>query len=128
MKPETADFLDKAREDLADGRKIAAIPLPKVAARCAYFAAFHAAEALIYELSGKIAKTHSGVRSEFSRLYRKLPGTEDWLPRFLGEAYVYKEISDYGSGKRAAASDAEAREAVETAKRFVDRITALLAS
>jgi uncharacterized protein (UPF0332 family) len=82
MKPETADFLDKAREDLADGRKIAAIPLPKVAARCAYFAAFHAAESLIYELSGKIAKTHSGVRSEFSRLYRKLPGAEDWLPGF----------------------------------------------
>ena len=64
----------------------------------------------------------------FLGFYRKLPGTEDWLPRFLGEAYVYKEISDYGSGKRAAASEAEAREAVETAKRFVDRVAALLAS
>ena len=126
MKPETEDFLEKAREDLADARKIAAIPLPKVAARSAYFAAFHAAEAFIYELTGKIVKTHSGVRSEFSRLRKDFPGAEEWLSKFLAEAYVYKEISDYPSGKRVSASAAEANEAIETAARFVDRIVELL--
>jgi len=43
VKAEAADFLEKAREDLSDAHKIAAIGLAKVAARCAYYAAFHAA-------------------------------------------------------------------------------------
>jgi hypothetical protein len=33
MKAETADYLVKARATLADARKIAALPLPHVAAR-----------------------------------------------------------------------------------------------
>jgi uncharacterized protein (UPF0332 family) len=126
LKPETEEFLERARDDLADAKKIAAIPLPKVAARSAYFAAFHAAEAFIYELTGKVVKTHSGVRSEFSRLRKGFPGAEKWLSKFLGEAYIYKEISDYPSGKRVAASQVEADEAIETAARFVDRIVELL--
>ena len=68
MKPETGKFLDKARGDLADAKKIVAIELANVAARSAYYAAFHAAEAFIFERTGKVAKTHSGVRSEFARL------------------------------------------------------------
>jgi uncharacterized protein (UPF0332 family) len=47
--PEAQAYLDKAREDLDDARKIMAINLAKAAARSAYYAAFHAAEALIVE-------------------------------------------------------------------------------
>ena len=126
MKPETEDFLERAREDLADARKIAALPLPKIAARSAYFVAFHAAEAFIYELTGKVVKTHNGVRSEFSRLRKDLPGAETWLSKFLAEAYVFKEMSDYPSGKRLVTTADEANEAIETAARFVDRIVELL--
>lgn len=68
-----AQFLEKARSDLNDGHKIASIGLAHVAARCAYYAAFHAAEALIMERTGKIAKTHSGVRAEFARLLKGTP-------------------------------------------------------
>lgn len=39
MKPETQKFLDKARNDLADAKKIAAIEPANVAARSAYCAA-----------------------------------------------------------------------------------------
>ena len=46
MKAETADYLSKARATLADAQQIAAAPLPHVAAREAYLAVFHAAEAL----------------------------------------------------------------------------------
>ena len=46
MTPEASDYLRKAREDLGDARKIAAINLARAAARLAYYAAFHAAEAL----------------------------------------------------------------------------------
>lgn len=45
MKAETADYLTKARTTLADAQTIAALPLPHVAAREAYLAVFHAAEA-----------------------------------------------------------------------------------
>ena len=40
MKAETADYLAKARTTLADARKIAALPLPHVAARAAEIAQF----------------------------------------------------------------------------------------
>jgi uncharacterized protein (UPF0332 family) len=43
MKAETADYLAKARAVLAGARRIAALPLPHVAAREAYLAVFHAA-------------------------------------------------------------------------------------
>lgn len=41
MTPEAADYLEKAQGDLADARKVAGIGLATVAARLAYFAAFH---------------------------------------------------------------------------------------
>jgi hypothetical protein len=44
----------------------------RLAAREAYFAAFHAAEAYIFEHTGKVASTPRGVRSEFARLARLL--------------------------------------------------------
>jgi uncharacterized protein (UPF0332 family) len=73
--PEAEDYLDKAREDFDDARKIIEIPLPKVAARTAYYAAFRAAEAFIIVRTGKVAKTHSGVRAEFARLLHHAPKT-----------------------------------------------------
>jgi uncharacterized protein (UPF0332 family) len=57
MKAETADYLAKARITLADAQQIAALPLPHVAAREAYCAAFHAAETYIFEHTGKVAIT-----------------------------------------------------------------------
>jgi uncharacterized protein (UPF0332 family) len=85
--PEAADYLSKARDDLNDARKIAAIGLAKVAARAAYYSAFHAAEAFIVERTGKIAKTHSGVRSEFARLARGMPEIDKAFSIFLAKAY-----------------------------------------
>jgi uncharacterized protein (UPF0332 family) len=65
MKAESADYLAKAHATLAGAEQIAALPLPHVAAREAYYAAYHAAEAYIFEQTGKAATTHRGVRSEF---------------------------------------------------------------
>ncbi|MGP0060079.1 MAG: HEPN domain-containing protein [Beijerinckiaceae bacterium] len=127
MKPETKDYLDRAREDLDDARKIiAAVPLPRISARSAYYAAFHAAEAFIIEHTGKVAKTHSGVRTEFSRLLKDTPNIEKELLKFLGQAYVYKEVGDYAVGQRTAVSYEEAVKAINDAARFVELVTALL--
>ena len=128
MTPEAADYLEKARNDLADARKIASLPLAKVAARSAYYAAFHAAEAFIIERTGKVAKTHSGVRAEFARLLKEVPGSERALLTFLAQAYKYKEISDYGVGPGAVVTEDEAKDAIGNATRFIDRVTALLAA
>jgi uncharacterized protein (UPF0332 family) len=68
---------------LADAEQIAALPLPHVAAREAYHAAFHAAEAYIFEHTGKVATTHKGVRIEFARLARREPRIDRKLTRFL---------------------------------------------
>lgn len=127
MKAEAADYLDKAREDLDDARKIAAIGLAKVAARCAYYAVFHAAEALIVERAGKIVKTHSGVRAEFARLAKETPEIDRSLPKFLAKAYIYKEISDYGARLGVDVAMADANDAIASATCFVDCIAALLA-
>lgn len=126
MKAEAADFLDKAREDLSDARKIASIGLAKVAARCAYYAAFHAAEAFIVESTGKSVKTHSGARAEFARLAKESGAIDKSLPKFLAKAYIYKEISDYGARPGAEVTPADAEDAIAAAARFIDRITALL--
>ena len=127
MTPEAADYLSKARDDLNDARKVAAIGLAKIAARAAYYAAFHAAEAFIVERTGKIAKTHSGLRSEFARLAREVPEIDRSFSVFLAQAYKYKEISDYGVGPGAVITMAEADDAVTNAARLIDCIATLLA-
>jgi uncharacterized protein (UPF0332 family) len=124
--PEAKDYLDKARENLDDARKIVAIHLTKVAARSAYYAAFHAAEALIIERTGKVAKTHSGVRTEFARLLKDTPGGERAMLTILAQGYKYKEIGDYGVGRGAVVTDEEANDAIKDAAGFLDRVTALL--
>ncbi len=127
MTPEAKDYLDKARADLGDARKIAGIHLAKVAARSAYYAALHAAEAFIIERAGRVAKTHSGVRTEFARLLKDALGAERALLTFLAQAYKYKEIGDYGIGRGAVVTDEEANDAIDGAARFIERVTALLA-
>jgi len=47
MRPEAAAYLEKARENLDEAKKIYGIGLASVAARSAYYAGFHTAEAFI---------------------------------------------------------------------------------
>jgi len=128
LTPEAADYLAKARGDLSDARKILSIGLATVAARSAYYAAFHAAQALINERTGKVAKSHSGVRSEFSRLAKETQTLDRTYSTFLAKAYGYKEIGDYRVGQGAIVSEGEAREAIEAAAHFIDGVAGLLAA
>jgi uncharacterized protein (UPF0332 family) len=127
MTPEAASYLAKAREDLNDARQIAGIGLAKVAARSAYYAAFHAAEAFIVEKTGRVAKTHSGVRSEFARLAKDDPHIGKTVTAFLAQAYKYKEIGDYGVGADATVTMSDAQAAITSAGEFLARLGALLA-
>jgi uncharacterized protein (UPF0332 family) len=121
VKPEAADYLGKARHCLAGAKTIVAAAVPDVAAREAYLAVFHAAEAYIFECTGKAAKTHRGVGSQFNRLAQHEPRVSRDLLTFVDEGYQFKAIADYGIGSAIDAISADdATSAIDTAERFID--------
>ena len=67
MTPEAERFLQNADDHLERGQTMLWNGLNYDAGRAAYLAAFHAAQAIIFERSGKMAKTHKGVNIEFLR-------------------------------------------------------------
>jgi hypothetical protein len=70
----------------------------------------------------------SRLRSEFARLVRTEPRIDREYLIFLAAAYEYKSISDYGVGPsvpQITARDADT--ALDTARRFIEGIAALLA-
>jgi uncharacterized protein (UPF0332 family) len=70
----------------------------RAAARSEYFAAFHAAEGYIVRESGRVVKSHSGVRGEIARLMKNAGVADKSLTTFLPQAYKFKEVGDYGIG------------------------------
>ena len=87
----------------------------------------HAAEAYLFEQTGKIVKTHRGVRSEFARLAKAEPRIDRELVTFLATAYQFKTLADYGIGAAAPPITAEeAASSIDMAGRFIDLIAELL--
>jgi uncharacterized protein (UPF0332 family) len=72
-------------------------------------------------------KTHRGVQSEFHRLTQNEPSIEAELRAFLSRAYTFKTIADYDLGSSITTTEADARLAIETAARFVERLRAIIA-
>jgi uncharacterized protein (UPF0332 family) len=119
-------YLGKARNALKEARAVAKIELSEAAGRAAYHCAFHAASAYIFDRTGKIAKTHRGVRSEFSRLAKDDPLIEPELSAFLARAYELKSVADYGVGSEVGVTMAEAADAITNAEHFLDRVASVL--
>jgi uncharacterized protein (UPF0332 family) len=126
VRPEARRYLDKARLSLAHARAILAIDLGEDTGRAAYLSAFHAAQALIFERTGRAAKTHRGVHGQFLRLVADEPGIDFELRRFLSQGYKLKAIADYETGPEAVVPLEEASAAVETADRFIRMVAELL--
>jgi uncharacterized protein (UPF0332 family) len=101
-------------------------PVPRAAAREAYLAAYHAAEAYVFHCTGKIAKTHSGLRSEFNRLAKDEPRIGRDLVKFLSAAYELKSIADYNTDPATRITADQAQDAIATATRFVTVIEELI--
>jgi uncharacterized protein (UPF0332 family) len=119
MKPESARFIDQANVVLGRADVMLKVGLNEDAARAAYMAAFHVAQAYIFERTGKVSKSHKGVQTEFFRLTKDDPRTDHDLRRFLAQSYDFKSVADYFTGPDATTSVEEATNAVETSKRFV---------
>lgn len=126
MRPETQAFIGNGQDMLRRARVMLGVSLYEDAGRTAYMAAFHAAQALIFEREQRIMKSHHGVRSEFHRLVREgIAFDPDLLP-FLSRAYRLKVVADYDLGSRVEPPPEEVAAASEMATRFVEDIRALL--
>jgi uncharacterized protein (UPF0332 family) len=127
LKPESAAFLNKSREFLGKAQELLDVNhWPDEAGRAAYLAALHAAQAFIFETTGKTIKRHSGVHSKFTELLKDEPRVDDELRAFLGRAYNLKVIADYEAGPGAQVLPEKARAAIATARRFVECVTTLI--
>jgi uncharacterized protein (UPF0332 family) len=126
VKPEAADYLAKARECLDAAIKINELSLPQVAAKEAYLAAFHAAHALIFETTGKVVKSHGGMRTMFAQVAKDDDRIDRGLASLLGRAYKFKEVADYAVGSQGVVTEAEAQGVIDIAQRFVATITSLM--
>jgi uncharacterized protein (UPF0332 family) len=126
VKGQTAAFLEKSWELLDEAEAIMSIDRHEAAARTAYLAGFHAAQALIFETSSRIYKSHGGVNGEFARLVKNDPRVDDQIRAFLGRTYDLKAIADYETGPGSHISAERAREAIDNAKRFVETITGMI--
>lgn len=126
MKPEASQFLDIARNMLVRGLRMLDVDLVEDAGRAAYLAAFHAAQALIYERENRALKTHHGVQSEFSKLIKDDPSIPADLRGFVSRAYSFKTIADYDPLTSVPPSADDARTAIETAGRFIEEVVRLI--
>ena len=127
MTPEASVYLTAAEEALSDARGNLSINIPRQAARLACYAQFHAAQAVIFERTGKIAKTHKGVGKQFHRLAAAEPALPQGFAASLSSAYRYKEIADYETGADGVVAPGEALAAITSAERFVAVVRQVLA-
>lgn len=80
---------------------------------------------LIFERTGKVVKSHGGMRAMFA-LVAKDDRALIALAALLGRAYKFKEVADYGVGSQAVITETEARGVIDIARSFVDTIGGLL--
>jgi uncharacterized protein (UPF0332 family) len=127
MTPETSAYLAAANRAIANARGNLSIDIPDQAARLAYYGQFHAAQALIFERTGKVTKTHKGVGAQFHKLTKIEPGLKPGLAAQLSRAYNYKEIADYDTATATPITRSRAEEAIATAVEFINAIRHVIA-
>ena len=127
MMVEASDYISKAKQHLRDAQRIADISMHHVAARESYLAAFDAAEAFVFQRSGRSAKTHPGLRVVFNRLASEEPRIPRQLVAFLAQGYEIKSAVDYDIDPATPpVSEETATAAISTASQFIETIERLL--
>jgi len=124
--PEATLFLAKAADLHARAQKMLEVGLAEDAGREAYLAGFHAAQALIFERTGRSARTHKGVQAEFQRLTQGDARFNAELRSFLSTAYNLKSIADYEAGPASPVNSERAAAAVAEAGHFVAHVQSLI--
>jgi uncharacterized protein (UPF0332 family) len=93
--PEAERFLQNADDHFERGQIMLRDGLNYDAGRAAYLAAFHAAQAIIFERTGKVAKTHKGVNVEFLRATKDDVRLTPEQRGFLSKANDFKAVADH---------------------------------
>lgn len=119
MKLQTAAFLESAQTALDDAKTIASVGVHAQAARLAYFVQFHAAQAFIFERTGKTNKTHKGVQTSFHKLAKDDPAIGTGLAVTLSATYYFKEAADYQTGAVQKITPQHSARAIQDAGRFL---------
>ena len=122
MKPKTEDYLQAVERSLSKARIVLGVDVFDQAGRLAYYAMFHAAQALIFERTDRIPKTHKGVNRQFHRFVLHEPGLRPQFAADLSKAYLLKETADYETGAGELSSRPEAEHAIVAAERFLIQI------
>ena len=104
------------------------VNLNEACGRNAYLAAFHAAQALVFEKLGKTIKTHNGVQVEFLRTTKDDRMLSPDLRGFLSRAYNLKSVADYETGPSSVIGPDQAARSLAEGRLFVSAITQLVGS
>ena len=111
--------LSLADEELYGAESLLEAGLARMSLTRAYFAAFHAARALLYA-SGFEPRTHGGVHHLFNLHFVRTARFEPAASRLLARLQKYREEADYS---RVFVVDADgAREELEAARAFVETV------
>ena len=127
MKPETAQFLDYARDMLGRANRMLLAGLYDDAGRGAYLVCFHTAQAVIFEREGRVMKTHRGVQTAFHRLMRNDARVDLRLVTVLPRSYKFKSIADYGYDTDLHPTEDDAKTALLEATRFLEVFSDIVA-
>ena len=123
---EAALHLAKAREKLVDAQVLLECERHEASGCESYLAAYHAPLAYLRHQSQPAPKTHSGVQALFHQTAKDDARIALEFRRFLGYAYNLKAIADYELGSGAALSPETAKQAYDTAVRFVACISDII--
>jgi uncharacterized protein (UPF0332 family) len=122
MSPRSEEFMEQARERLADAQKIAGMVHPAVLVSAAYYAMLNAARAALSE-RGEYAKTHGGTWTLFSKVFVATGEFDRELSSLAGRVKEARERGDYDA---APPSPEEAADFLAGAADFVAAIERLL--
>ena len=113
MTPEAVAHLAAADRALVRATGNHSINFPDQAARLAYYAQFHAAQAMIFERTGRSAKTHTGVNRQLHKLAKGEPTLRADFAGQLTNAYKHKELADYDTERFDTLTLKDAADAIE---------------
>ena len=110
---------DHARDCLVEAQELLQLNRYKGAANRSYYAVFHAIRSVL-ALDGIDRRKHSGVISEFQRLYIKTGIFDKEFSDIIGDQFEHRTSSDYDDFY--IISKSEAVELVMGAERFLDAV------
>jgi hypothetical protein len=114
----------RAEEALAEAQLLLDAERPVGATSRAYYAAFHAARALLFSVAVQ-PRTHQGVRAMVNQHFVRAGQLESRLAQILSQAERAREDADYDA--TAVFTRADAQEWLGKAREFMDATRALLA-